>query len=67
MDIPWVIYVSYSVNDVNYEIKKSVKLKSETIKIGVIPIGQRKTFVLSAIKEGDRVTVCYEEGEIIFK
>ena len=71
MDHPWVIYVRYSVNGINYEIKETAKLKASAIKIGEIPIGQRKTFVLGQIKEGDFVEIRYDEKDpgkaIIYK
>lgn len=60
LDSPWVIYVSYSVNGISYEIKETAKLKSQTIKMGPMPIGQKKTFVLGPIKERDSVTIYYD-------
>lgn len=42
LDDPFVIHVGYSVNGVNYEMKETVKLKSQVIKIGFLPIGQKK-------------------------
>lgn len=59
-DFPWIIYVTYSVNGVQYQMKESAKLKCETMKAGPVPVGQRKTFVLGPVKPGDTVTVCYD-------
>lgn len=71
LDHPWVIYVRYNVNGVNYEIKETAKLKATAIKIGKVPIGQRKTFVLGQVKEGDYVEIRYDKKEprkaIIYK
>lgn len=61
MDFPWVIYVVYNVNGMEYQIHESAKLKTEAIRIGKIPIGQRKTFVMGPVKSGDEVVVCYDE------
>ena len=62
LDSPWVIHVGYSVNGVDYEIKETAKMKSQAIRVGRIPVGQKKTFVLGSIREGDFVTVCYDEA-----
>lgn len=61
LDHPWVIHVSYKVNGREYTIKETTKLKSAAIKIGKIPIGQKKTFVLGKIGEGDLVEIHYDE------
>ena len=60
IDSPWVIHVSYMVDGKRYEIKETAKLKSETIKLGSVPVGQRKTFVMESLAEGDKVTVKYD-------
>lgn len=62
LDHPWVIEVSYTVDGIDYCIKETAKLKSHAIKVGGIPIGQKKTFVLGPVKEGDAVTVCYDQA-----
>lgn len=62
IDSPFVISVGYRVNGVSYEIRETAKLKSHAIKVGPLPIGQRKTFVLGPVKEGDLVTVYYDEA-----
>lgn len=61
MDYPWVIHVQYNVNRHDYKIKETAKMKSTTIKIAGIPVGQRKTFVLGNIKEGDLIEIHYDE------
>lgn len=60
-DAPFVISVGYCVNGVSYEIRETAKLKLRVIKIGRIPVGQKKTFVLGAVKEGDFVQIYYDE------
>lgn len=61
MDYPWVIHVQYNVNGCDYKIKETAKMKSTAIKIAGIPVGQRKTFVLGNIKEGDLIEIHYDE------
>ncbi len=61
MDFPWVVHAEYYVNGVKYQIKESVALKCSTIKLGKIPIGQRKTFVLETIKKGGSIEIHYDE------
>lgn len=61
LDHPCVIYVQYNVNGIDYEIKETAKMKSELIKIAGIPVGQRKTFVLGIVKEGDLLEIHYDE------
>lgn len=61
MDYPWVIHVQYNVNGHDYKIKETAKMKSTAIKIAGIPVGQRKTFVLGNIKEGDLIEIHYDE------
>lgn len=61
LDYPWVIHVQYKVNGIDYEIRETAKMKSTAIKIVGIPVGQRKTFVLGDVKEGDLLEIRYEE------
>lgn len=42
VDRPTTVYVRYEVDGVTYERRETVKLTSEAIKLGPIPIGQRK-------------------------
>lgn len=41
IDHPSIVTVEYLVNNVKYQVEESVKLKSKTIKLGFIPIGQK--------------------------
>ena len=61
LDHPWVITVSYNVNGQDYMVKETVKLKTETLRAGRIPIGQKKTFVMGDVKAGDEIMVRYDE------
>lgn len=58
-EFPWVATVEYIVDGMTYEFKESLKVKSRVIKLGPIPIGQRKTPVMPNSNVGDRVAVCY--------
>ncbi|MDI9497649.1 MAG: hypothetical protein QM270_04080 [Bacillota bacterium] len=60
MDCPAIVTVQYSVNGEVFTIKESLKIKSQAIKTGFLPIGQRKTFKLNC-QAGDTVTVIYDE------
>lgn len=42
VDRPTTVYVRYEVGGMTYERRETVKLTSEAIKLGPIPIGQRK-------------------------
>lgn len=42
LDWPSVITVEYEINNIKYQIKESIKLKSTIIKLGFLPIGQKK-------------------------
>lgn len=46
LDMPTMITVSYSANGNDYQITESLKLKSKAIKIGFLPIGQKKISVI---------------------
>lgn len=61
IDSSTIVEVEYQVNNENYIIKESLKLKSETIKIGIIPIGQRKKPKVNC-KVGDTITIEYDEN-----
>lgn len=51
-------YVRYCVDGVEYTLRESLKLNSALIKLGPIPIGQRKTYVLGC-SVGSTVRVSY--------
>ena len=58
LDDPTVVWVRYEVDGVSYECRESVKLASEAIKLGPVPIGQRKVGRIPS-EEGSRVRVAY--------
>lgn len=58
-DFPTVITVSYTVDSEVYSITESVKLKSEKIKIGFLPIGQKRVPILGSTRVGSTVRVKY--------
>ncbi len=60
LNSPIIITVEYLVNGISYSIKKTMKLKSEPIKLGAIPIGQRKVPIIGKVKIGSRVYVKYD-------
>ena len=61
-DYPRVIHIRYHVNGIDYEIKETAKMKSSAIRVAGIPVGQRKTFVLGNVREGDLLEVRYDEA-----
>ena len=60
LDCPTVVTVEYEVENKKYTIKESLKLKSEAIKLGFLPIGQRKIPKVKCQK-GGLVVVEYDE------
>ena len=56
---PTVITVQYVVDGVTFEVRETVKKKNEWIKIGLIPIGQRRIPVMGATGIGSDVSVTY--------
>ncbi|WP_458458050.1 hypothetical protein [Pseudobutyrivibrio sp.] len=54
-----MIIVEYCVDGVAYEVKEGIKLKSESIKIGFIPIGQRKSPVMGDVSVGSNTSISY--------
>lgn len=59
MEMPTMITVEYIVEEATYTVKESIKLKSEIIKVGFLPIGQRKTPRMPDITVGHRAMICY--------
>lgn len=57
---PNVITVRYEAGGIEYQITETVKLKSEPIKIGFLPIGQRKIPVMGNTAVGTEVVVVYD-------
>ena len=60
LDYPNIMYVTYFVDGAEYHIKETVKMKSEAIKIGGIPVGQRNSYQMGNISVGDSVTIQYD-------
>ena len=58
VDRPTVVYVRYEVDGVSYECHETVKLSSELIRLGPVPIGQRKRGKIAS-REGSLVRVAY--------
>lgn len=56
----WRIRVEYQVDGKTYEVIETVKMKSEFIKLGPIPIGQRKAPRLPTTEVGRNAVVCYD-------
>ncbi len=54
-----IISVEYEVEGEKYEVKESLKMKSEWIKIGFLPIGQKKRPVMGDFNIGDTAEVSY--------
>ena len=49
-DCPTIATIEYQVNGIKYIIKESLKLKSQAIKIGVLPVAQKLTPKVKCIK-----------------
>ena len=60
VDFSSVVTVAYEVDGVAYSVTESVRMKSEAIRLGPIPIGQRQVPVMGAVEEGTKVTVIYD-------
>jgi len=56
---PAYIAVSYMVDEKEYTIKETVKMKSKPIKVGKTVVGQRRLPVMSWIEIGAEVAVRY--------
>lgn len=59
LDRPTLISVEYQVNGITYEVTESIKLESETVKLGFLPIGQKKKPVMGATKVGSLASISY--------
>lgn len=60
IDFPTIARVEYEVNGKKYQIEETIKLVSKVIKLGFLPIGQKKTPKINC-KEGSIVTIVYDE------
>lgn len=58
-DFPTIVTVEYEVSGVFYQISESKKYSNETIKIGFLPVGQKKIPKLGSVVAGDVVSVSY--------
>lgn len=58
-DFPTMISVEYQVADNTYVVTESLKLKSEKIKLGFFPIGQKRVPVMGNTVVGSSATVNY--------
>ena len=59
LDFPTIVTVEYEVTGMSYRLSESKKYRNETIKIGFLPIGQRKITKLGGVVVGDLVRVSY--------
>lgn len=57
---PAVIYVRYTVNGTDYQLRETMKVRHRAIRIGRIPIGQRVEFRMGNVRVGDMAAVCYD-------
>lgn len=58
-DFPTLISVEYQVAGKSYVVTESLKLKSEIIKLGFLPIGQKRVPVMGNTAVGSSATVSY--------
>jgi len=59
IDLPTIITVEYFVDGVRYEVSESIKLKCTTVKVGFLPVGQKKYAVMGETKVGSIANVSY--------
>lgn len=52
--------VMYMVDGNEYTISENITSKSEAIKIGFLPIGQRKVWLVEKINVGDKLQIIYD-------
>ncbi len=52
-----MIYVGYSVDGKEYTLEESIKYKSEAVKLGFLPVGQKRVPVMGDIAVGASVRV----------
>lgn len=65
LDFPTMITIEYQVAGNNYVVTESLKLKSEKIKLGFLPIGQKRVPVIGNTAIGSSVTVSYNPNNPI--
>lgn len=59
LDFPTQITVEYVVNGRTYSVTESIKLKSKAIKMGFIPIGQKKVPTMGDTHVGAKTEILY--------
>lgn len=59
MDFPTLISVEYEVDGKIYVVTESIKLKSEWIKLGFLPVGQKRIPVMGATSVGSPAIISY--------
>lgn len=59
LDFPTVISVEYSVAGMSYVVTESLKLRNEIIKLGFLPIGQKKVPAMGSTSVGAATVVSY--------
>ena len=59
LDFPTEITVEYVVDGISYFVTETLKLKSEVVKIGFIPIGRRKFPAMGDASVGSYASVNY--------
>jgi len=62
-DFPTMISVEYQAAGTIYIVTESIKLKSEKIKIGIFPVGQKKVPVMGETRVGSLVKVNYNPDD----
>lgn len=60
MDFPTIVTVRYEVDSETYEIRESLKLKSQGVKTGGLLLGHRKRPVLPNAAVGNPAQVAYD-------
>ncbi len=63
LDFPTVITVRYEAGGRTYEIEDSIKLRSEAIKIGFLPVGQKRVPVMGSTSVGSAARVSYNPAD----
>ena len=59
LDFPTIVTVKYEVSGVCYQIAESKKYGNEFIKIGFLPVGQKRIPKLGSVVVGSSVSVSY--------
>lgn len=62
-DFPTVMVVHYAVGGYSFELRESVKLKSEKIKLGFLTVGQKRVPALGNTSVGSKVRVLYNPDD----